>query len=214
MARGWILQVGEVNTGECLTNRTNPAVFHGIIICFILPKQNVKTLPDGLPIFSLNRPFLETLLSDGLETSVRTAYHWYWLTRRQFYFHKVLMIFWVYDFFLGFLILCIVRKLGGGGSLAVAVGVGDRWQVTYDMFFFNVFLLPLILLILLLIFSPITRIRLSNIQDFPYSILSLLFLISMFKDQNLAVYLKNLAKIWEKKIGPCKTRDVWCGMGW
>ena len=59
--------------------------------------------------------------------------------RRWFYFQSVWMILF-FIFFLCFLflswwssLLCIVVELAAEGSVRVAVGVGDRWQMTCHM---------------------------------------------------------------------------------
>ena len=55
-----------------------------------------------------------------------------------FWVLAVLIIFWILKFFqvFGWLrtsLLCIAGELAGGGPVALAIGVSDRWQVTGDV---------------------------------------------------------------------------------
>ena len=81
-------------------------------------------------------PCLKTLPPGLLETSGRRAYRSFWHTSRLFLVLSVLMIFCVLKFFLVFgslwTSLCIGGDLPLWGSVAVAVGVSDRWQATCD----------------------------------------------------------------------------------
>ena len=78
----------------------------------------------------------EMTLPDGLKTSGRRAYHWYWVLGRIIFFQSSKMFFSVEkNGVFGFLQstpLCIVGELAGGGSAAVAVGIKDRWHVLGD----------------------------------------------------------------------------------
>ena len=80
---------------------------------------------------------LETTLPCGLETSGQRAYCLYWLIKRslnflrfQWFFVKQKIYLWLLSWWTS--LLCIVGDLAGGGSVARAVGVGDRWHVAGD----------------------------------------------------------------------------------
>ena len=47
-------------------------------------------------------------------------------------FFRVSTFFGFFVLYLQTSLLCIVGKIAGGGAMAVAIGVGDSWQVTSD----------------------------------------------------------------------------------
>ena len=80
------------------------------------------------------RAIAENPLPGGLETSGRRAYRKYWYTSTNFF------LFLFYDFLrfeffsvFGLCLLCLMGELEGRGSVAVAVGHSDRWQVAGDI---------------------------------------------------------------------------------
>ena len=60
-------------------------------------------------------------------------------------------------------LLCIVGELAGGGSVAVAVGVSERWQVIH---FFFLFFLNFFVMVLVLLTAYAKRFSVSRMRDF------------------------------------------------
>ena len=96
---------------------------------------------------------------------------------------EFLPIRWYFAFWQFFLVfgslqislLCIVWELNRGLSVAVAVGVSDRWQLTCDTQYairdmWHLFCLFLSVLVLVLLFSHVKRISASRMQNFFLSI--------------------------------------------
>ena len=109
----------------------------------------------------------------------------------QFLFLFLLLLhFFCFFKFLGFLasllwtsllwssLLCIMGELARGGSVPVAIGVSDKWQMTrnmwhmtYDILSFLAFLLFytfMYILVLVLISASVKRVSVSHLRDFFY----------------------------------------------
>ena len=90
----------------------------------------------------LGCPLQIPTLPGGPDTSGQRMHRLYCLTRRRKIFGKLERFFgfWFCIWFFGSVLmnqslLCIVGELAGGGSVAVAVCVGDMWQVTCDTWY-------------------------------------------------------------------------------
>ena len=92
-------------------------------------------LVSKLQGLSVTCPRLETPLPGRLETSGQIVYCYYWHTSRHFNIFTFFLWIFVFEFLFVFANQHTVHTGGvtRGWSVAVAVCVSDRWQVTSDM---------------------------------------------------------------------------------